>query len=211
MDKKLEALRKEYSDEIERKIEAIKLEGNGVFELAEYIAKITGVPLCDYLLPCRKHCFVLPRQILSAVLYNSGIGYSFEYIGNLIRVGTCDHTTVIHNVKTIQDLIDTNNTDAYFYFLGLEYYKNTHAPNHKAQKDFERIMKEKNPIKYVMNKLKKIESLTNVRCKIEIYSDESGAIIQSDNLLFEFNGLNDLIYELDKAAPINKPLKFICA
>lgn len=207
MDKKLEALRKEYKNDVIRQINFIKSQGKGIHELADYIALITSTPLSDYLLPYRRHDLVVPRQILSAVLYNTKIIKCYKSIGMLTNIIPQDHTTIISAIKQVKNNCDTHHHEGEWYNLAHGYYEENYLLSTEAVSKYLDLVKTNNPFKYAMVKIKQVEIASSQIIKMEMFSDSTGTLYNGEDVLFEFNSLEDLCDELDKIAPKRNIIK----
>lgn len=74
-------------------------------DIIDMVCEETGVPYSQVVTKSRKRDVVITRQLIA--FYCKGCcGMSLKSIGELI--GKRDHTTVIHSVNTIQDLLDSS-------------------------------------------------------------------------------------------------------
>lgn len=74
--------------------------------IIEIVCEETGIEYATVLKKSRKREVVITRQLIAFYCKNC-TGMSLQSIGEIL--GGRDHTTVIHSVKTIQNLLDTRN------------------------------------------------------------------------------------------------------
>jgi chromosomal replication initiation ATPase DnaA len=89
--------------EVQRQEDAPKLVSPTLQAIAEVVCNNAGITLIDFRRKERKRQYVKPRQqyMWLAKRYS---GATLLEIGSFIRP-ECDHTTVIHGIKSIDDLI----------------------------------------------------------------------------------------------------------
>ena len=74
-----------------------------ISKLFKKIEKELGVTRAQLVSSSRKRTLVIPRQIFCHILYRTG-KFSLGAIGQLL--GNRDHTTVIHSVKSVTELLE---------------------------------------------------------------------------------------------------------
>jgi len=72
--------------------------------ISEQVCKYFGVPFNEVTGKSRKRKIAISRQLICYILMKQK-RYSLNYVGKYVNR---DHATVIHSVKTIQNLIDTD-------------------------------------------------------------------------------------------------------
>lgn len=82
--------------------------------IQEKVSKATGVPIIEMMFPdhypgARKREFVSARQISMTLSMSCGKKMSLAIIGS--HHGGRDHATVLHAIKTINNLLDTRDID----------------------------------------------------------------------------------------------------
>jgi chromosomal replication initiation ATPase DnaA len=92
-----------------------------------------GCPIDYFFIPCRKRECVDSRHLVSLYLRQNR-RYTLTDIGQILCPDRKDHTSVLHSIKTAQNLIDTDETYRTIYSMVIQ--STTEAFTSMAYKNF---------------------------------------------------------------------------
>lgn len=97
-----------YKDGLNVRMDSGKSKIERMSDITDVVCEVLGVEKQKIFTPCRQREFVLARQISMYFIRKSHPDISLKNIG--IYFGGRDHTTTIHSIQTLKDLIHTDST-----------------------------------------------------------------------------------------------------